>query len=638
VAHFSSRDGPKSAGILSPAGRSLQPAGLDFQGRHGGGSTITQARSRAFHRPFLRIAAAALAILSGAKSLSAADAAPRRVLIVTSFGSRFAPFETYAVALRADVVDGWPAPVEFLETPIEMARFAAASREEGPLAEYLRALVAERRLDLVVTIGAPAAEFVSRQRPFPDVPTLVAGLERRQVQALSLRPNEVAVAAVYDPPRVVENVIRLFPGTTRMVVVLGASPLERYWRGELERELAPFAPREEFDWWDGLALDEMRRRAAELGPGTAILYGSLKVDAAGIAHEEDEGLVALRAVAKVPIFGAFVEQLGHGIVGGPLVPISREARRAAGVALRLLAGDAPERIVVPPPLPLVVAYDWRELRRFGVPLSTLPPGSEIRFRPPGLWEAHREAVLLAAGVVLLQTFLIAGLLAQRSRRRLAEERVHVLNRRLTHAQEEERKVIARELHDDFSQRLARLAIDAARLEYSAAVPVDGGKPSGSAMRDELTRLSEDAHALAYQLHPSTLEDLGLPEALRTEAERFSRLESVPVSVDLHDGRAASRETALCLFRVAQEALRNVARHAKAKSVILSCAPSRGGLLLRLHDDGVGFDPGRRNARPSLGLASMRERVENLGGHIAIRSEPGRGTEVAAWAPLEPRPE
>jgi signal transduction histidine kinase len=208
-----------------------------------------------------------------------------------------------------------------------------------------------------------------------------------------------------------------------------------------------------------------------------------------------------------------------------------------------------------------------------------------------------------------------------------------------HAQEEERKAIARELHDDFSQRLARLAIDASRIEYAAAVPVDGGKPAGGAMREELTRLSEDVHALAYQLHPSTLDDLGLVEALRTEAERFSRLESIPVSLDVRNGGPSpSRETALCLYRIAQEGLRNVARHARAKKVQLSCEPSRGGLLLRLADDGVGFETDRRLERPSLGLASMRERVETLGGHLSLRSTPGRGTEIAVWAPLEPRPE
>jgi signal transduction histidine kinase len=596
--------------------------------------TTTAANRRASLPNLLRAAAAAFAILGAAANLHAANAEPRRVLIVTSFGSRFAPFETYAAALRAGIVDGWGAPVEFLETPLEIARFASPREGEGPLADYLRALVANHGLNLVVTIGGPAADFVSRQHPFPGVPTLLAGLERRQLTDLSVEPNEVVVATVYDSPRVVENVLRLFPGTTRFAVVFGASPLERFWKGELERELAPFISRGEFEWWDDLPLEEMRRRAAALGPGSAILYGSLKVDAAGIVHEEQEGLVALRAVSKVPIIGGFTEQLGYGIVGGPLVPISREARRAADVALRLLAGESPAHVTVPPVVPLVVAYDWRELQRFHVPESVLPAGSEVRFRP-SLWDAHRTAVLITFAVVLLQALLIAALLAERGRRRRAEERVHVLNRRLVHAQEEERKLIARELHDDFSQRLARLAIDAARLEYSAAVPVEG-RPAP--MRDELTRLSEDAHALAYQLHPSTLEDLGLSEALRNEAERFTRLESVPVTVDIRDGSAKpSRETALCLFRIAQEGLRNVSRHAQARSVTVSCAPSGRGLELRLRDDGNGFDPDRRRERPSLGLASMRERVETLGGRLAVRSAPGQGTEISVWAPLEPRP-
>src|SRR5262245_20052394 len=99
--------------------------------------------------------AAALAALCVAAPLHAepeapASAAARRVLIITSFGSRFAPFQTYGAALRAAIADGWPAPVEFLETPLEIARYEATPREEGPLADYFRALVANRKLDLIV--------------------------------------------------------------------------------------------------------------------------------------------------------------------------------------------------------------------------------------------------------------------------------------------------------------------------------------------------------------------------------------------------------------------------------------------------------------------------------------------------------
>lgn len=554
---------------------------------------------------------------------------------MTSFGTRFAPFEAFAAAFRMGIVDGWPGPVEFFETPLEIARFEAPAEEES-FAGYLRSLVANRRLDLVVTIGFPAASFVTRWRPFPEVPTLIAGLERRQAADLAVAGNDLLVADVYDPPAMVENALRLLPDTKRMAVVLGASPVERYWRGELERDLAPFAGRLAFDWWDALPLDGMLQKAGSMGRGSAILYATLRVDAAGIVHERDQGLEALRAVSAVPIFGGFEHQLGRGIVGGPLISIDREADRAAELGLRILRGEALAQIQVPPPPPLLVLYDARELQRFDIPTSRLPAGSQVRFATPTLWDAYRGWVILGLAVFALEAALIGGLLLQRARRRRAEEQVRWLNRRLLTAHEDERKAIARELHDDLSQRLARLALDASRLEYAAAVPVDGARPSP--MREELSRLSEDVHALAYQLHPTTLDDLGLEDALKAECERFARLESIAVALEpgAEIGNV-SKETALCLFRVAQESLRNVARHARAKSVSVACEPSGHGVRMTLRDDGIGFEPDRGRSRPSLGLASMRERLDLIGGTLDVRSAPGMGTTITAWAPREVRP-
>jgi signal transduction histidine kinase len=152
------------------------------------------------------------------------------------------------------------------------------------------------------------------------------------------------------------------------------------------------------------------------------------------------------------------------------------------------------------------------------------------------------------------------------------------------------------------------------------------------MREELARLSEDVHALAYQLHPSTLDDLGLIEALKIEADHFSRLESIPVRLDLGEPPPEpSREAALCLFRVAQEGLRNVKRHARARAVDLACAADGRGTRMILRDDGAGFDPAQTR-RPSLGLAGMRERAALVGGRIEIQSAPGRGTTIVAWVP------
>jgi signal transduction histidine kinase len=150
----------------------------------------------------------------------------------------------------------------------------------------------------------------------------------------------------------------------------------------------------------------------------------------------------------------------------------------------------------------------------------------------------------------------------------------------------------------------------------------------------LVGLSEDVHALSYRLHPSVIEDLGLVEALRAECERVARGQSIRISLDSNavPGRLHA-DTAICLFRIAQEALRNVVRHAKASNVDVSLQSKDGGLVLAVRDDGKGFDQSRADKRTSLGLASMRERISLLGGKLDIDSTRARGTAIVAWVPL-----
>ena len=156
-----------------------------------------------------------------------------------------------------------------------------------------------------------------------------------------------------------------------------------------------------------------------------------------------------------------------------------------------------------------------------------------------------------------------------------------------------------------------------------------------AIREGLVRLSDDVHALASQLHPSVLEELGLAEALRAEGERLSRQGGIDLAVKIAPLPAVvGKAVALCLFRVAQEALSNVIRHAGARAASVDLQPMDGGLLLAVRDDGVGFngeDPGKRR---SLGLLSMEERVRLQNGTLDIESAPGRGTSIVAWLPAE----
>ena len=284
-------------------------------------------------------------------------------------------------------------------------------------------------------------------------------------------------------------------------------------------------------------------------------------------------------------------------------------------------------------VPRVPMVDWHQLRRWNIDETLLPPGSIVMFREPTAWDKYAVQISIGVALLVLQAALIAGLLFQRARRQRADEASSMLAGRLLSAHEDERRRLARDLHDDVSQRLARLAIDAGRMERRAQPDPPEGMVG--AMREELVRLSEDVHALSYQLHPAILDELGLAEGIKAECSRLSRQQSIPVNLEVEGlPRKLPTEPSLCLFRVAQEALRNAVRHARARAVTVSLSKAGRGVQLVVKDNGRGFDTSRDDAPPSLGQVSMRERVRLVGGRLRVESALGEGTTVTAWGPLE----
>ena len=225
-----------------------------------------------------------------------------------------------------------------------------------------------------------------------------------------------------------------------------------------------------------------------------------------------------------------------------------------------------------------------------------------------------------------------GVLRDVTEQKRVESDLRDLSRRLIRAQEDERALLSRELHDDVTQRLAVLAIELGRAEL--AVPEGIQAEAMRSVRAGLTRLSEDVHALAYQLYPAILRELGLAEALRAECERRIRQCRINLTADLDTLPViVSKDASICLFRVAQEALNNVVRHSNARTASVTLRNMDGGLLLAIHDDGDGFDPALAGERVHLGLASMRERVSLANGTLDVESSPGEGTTVVAWVPV-----
>jgi signal transduction histidine kinase len=218
---------------------------------------------------------------------------------------------------------------------------------------------------------------------------------------------------------------------------------------------------------------------------------------------------------------------------------------------------------------------------------------------------------------------------QQSRREL-----RALAGRLINAEEQERKRISRELHDDLSQKLALLAFDADSLVLAPAPSVEEMKEPLRNIQTRVVQLSQDVRQISHQLHPTILEDLGLTAALSELCEEFSAREGIEVSFE-HEGvpKALPVDIASCLYRVSQEALHNVLKHAEASWVRLRVSGRPGGIHLSIRDTGVGFDPEAGKPRPGLGIVSMKERVALVQGEFSIRSQPGQGTEVRVFVPL-----
>ena len=223
--------------------------------------------------------------------------------------------------------------------------------------------------------------------------------------------------------------------------------------------------------------------------------------------------------------------------------------------------------------------------------------------------------------------------------RVSQRDLRKLTGRLLSAEEEERSRVARELHDDFTQRLAVLAIDAGKLQQRLAATCPEAVPVVEKLQDQLVRLSTDVHHLSRQLHPSILDDLGLVKAIESESRRFSQQEGIEVKFETRDVELpVPKEIGISLYRVIQEALRNVAKHARSKDVLITLTGGRNQLRLIVKDYGVGFDTFKAKDRAGMGLASIRERVRLLEGHLTIQSQPGHGVSIAVKVPLKRRQE
>jgi signal transduction histidine kinase len=427
-------------------------------------------------------------------SFATAMAAPKRIIVLQSNGQDFKPWSDYARAFQQELErqSSWPVVVQHFPVALGLDEDGAGHQ----LAAYLRELYSRSAPDLIVAFGAPAAAFLQRRRAelFPDVPALLAAIDERRVSQTSLTGNDAVAAVWVDVPALFANILRLLPRTKNIAVVIGSSPNEAFWLDELRSQLQPLGTRVNLLFWNDLPFDQILRRAGALPKDSAIFWVQPQVDVTGAAHDGEQALKRLHAVANAPIFSHDDAFFGGEIVGGPMTSVSQGSQAAVAVALRILAGEQAGEIRTPVLKYGPARYDWRELKRWDIPESRLPEGSQILFRQLSPWELYRWQVVAVCSALLLQALLIGGLLYERRRRLLAEvdsrqrmsELAHV-NRFATAGE------LTTSISHELNQPLGAILSNAESLELILKAPtpdLDEARQIASEIRRDDERASE----------------------------------------------------------------------------------------------------------------------------------------------------
>jgi signal transduction histidine kinase len=365
--------------------------------------------------------AALLGLLAFASWSGAAEPPVRQILVLQSFSRGNLILDHFTSNFRFDLDRRVGGSVNYVQFTVGQTGFVGPP--EKAVVDFIRSTYAGRPgPDLIVTFAGPAAVFARKYHKelFPDTPLLLGAIDQRYLGDAPLAENEAAVTAIHDFPGVMDDILQVRPQTRQVFMVNGSGVIGKFWRHRLEEQFSRFHDRLTFVWSDNLSLQEILRRCSTLPANSAIFFLTLGTDATGVAYADERVLADLHATANAPLFSAHDVYLGSGIVGGRLMPIDELTSRLTDSAYRILNGESPSDISVPPQVPGQPKFDWRELKRWDIPESRLPPGSLVKFRAPTLWSEHRGTVLIAAGALAIQALLIIGLLFERRARRRAE--------------------------------------------------------------------------------------------------------------------------------------------------------------------------------------------------------------------------
>jgi signal transduction histidine kinase len=591
----------------------------------------------------------AIVVVSGALDAKPPDATPavkplpaqRRVLVVysTRRDTQFAAVGDREMPRLLERELG--EKVDFYSEHVDAVRFPD-ERYKAAFTHYLKLKYRGLRFDLLIATHNLALDLLAscRDTLFHQTPLVFLSDDR----GIARPPNSAGVVAEPDYRRTLDLAMALQPDTRRVFVVAGSSSRDTAIARVSSAQLAAMTT-VGVTYLTGLTTEELERRVATLPEHSILYYLLFYQDAAGVNVNPLEYLDRIAAIANRPTYSWVDSTMGRGVVGGAMIGIESQIVAVSSLAASVLRGASPDAMPLQAPMLMTNQVDWRQLQRWSIPIERVPVTTLVLFRTPAAWDRYRTYVLGVGGVLTAQTALIAVLLVQRRRLRRAEERVRRsqtelrasydrirdLGGRLLTAQDVERSHIARELHDDVSQQVALLSIDLQMLSgFDAPQEEDARRLVEEAMQ-RVQAIARSVHDLSHRLHPAKLRLMGLVSAIGSLQRDFSQSGPAITFTHEHVPTPLPIDLTLALFRVAQEALRNAVDHSRATQVSIHLRGERHGLVMTIADDGAGFDVNAEWGR-GLGLISMQERLDPVGGRLTIQSTPGRGTRLDIVVP------
>jgi len=561
--------------------------------------------------------------------------AVRRVLIFNDFGSISSPGIALLDRAIAIGLESSPYHIELYNENLEATLFPDEASQHR-FREWFIRKYSDRKPDVIITVGPASLKFMveSHESAFPDIPIIFCGSTQEMLDQLKPDSHFTGVWGVAQPEKTLIAALNLQPDTKHVVVVGGVGPFDRSLEAVTKESLRKYESQFEFTYLTNLAMPALLEQLRRLPSKTIVYHTSIMEDASGAYFiDAAQSVPMVVGAANAPVFVVDDVDVGKGTVGGNVVSWAADGQVAAGMAVRILEGVTPQEIPVVRNNNIYL-FDWRALRRWGFRESDLPPGSLVIFRELSVWERTKWIWINGLIIILSLSALAAHLQLSRRRLKQARDAQLQLSGLLINAQEMERSRLASELHDDFSQRLALLALGLENVSETLPDSTQAAKRQLDELYNSASELGADLHTVSHRLHPSALKSLGLVPGVSGLCKEFAARQGIEIafcSENIPPG--VHPNVALCLFRIVQESLQNLKKHSGAARAQVNLHKAGDRLFLSVCDDGAGFDAKEMGDKLGLGIRGMRERARLVGGQFEIHSELGKGTRIEARVPL-----